>query len=82
MPRLRTGGRTRRSAMDGFELVEELLPEMLADAEHLEAHLIGERDLFHQVAQSLGGRQRLPTRRVRGAGPRVCVRRCPSHRSR
>jgi hypothetical protein len=34
---------------------QEIRPVMLADAEHLEADLIGQLDLFHQVAQPLRG---------------------------
>ena len=38
---------------------------VLADAEHLEADLIGELDLFHQIAEPLRRRQRPAGRRVR-----------------
>ena len=38
---------------------------MLADAEHLQADLIGQLDLLHQVAQPLRRAQDLPGGRVR-----------------
>ncbi len=38
---------------------------MLADAEHLEADLIGQLDLLHQVAQPLRRARDLPGGRVR-----------------
>ena len=39
---------------------EEIRPVMLADAEHIEANLIGEFDLFHEVAQTLRRAHGLP----------------------
>ena len=44
---------------------QKIRPVMLADAEHVEADLIGKLDLLHQVAQPLHRRQRLP---VAGSG--------------
>ena len=44
---------------------EEIRPVMLADAEHLQADLIGQLDLLHQVAQPLRRARGLPGGRVR-----------------
>jgi hypothetical protein len=38
---------------------------VLADAKHFETDLIGELDLFHQIAEPLHRRLRLAGRRVR-----------------
>ena len=43
---------------------EKIRPVMLADAEHFEADLVGQLDLFHQVAQPLRRIEQLAGRRV------------------
>ena len=45
---------------------EKIRTMVLADAEHFEAHLVGEFDLFDQVAQPLRRIEDAPGRRVRG----------------
>ena len=43
----------------------EVGPVVLADAEDVQAHLVGQLDLLHQVAQAPGGRDRRPRAAVR-----------------
>ena len=50
----------------------EIGPVVLADAEHIEADLVGQLDLFDQVAQPLRRVDGLPGRRI-GRGFRECV---------
>ena len=49
---------------DGGRRDREVGPVVLADAEHVEADLVGELDLLDQVAQPLGGADRAARRRV------------------
>jgi hypothetical protein len=42
----------------------EIGPVMLTEPEHLQAQLIGQFDLLDQVAQSIGGGDRLPCLRT------------------
>ena len=53
------------SSIGGAE-AEKIRPVMLADAEHLEADLIGQLDLLHQVAEPL--RRGLSVCLVAGSG--------------
>ena len=50
------GARGRGGEDDGGSGVEVLDAMMLTDAEDVEAELIGESDLFEQIAEAIGGR--------------------------
>ena len=63
--RMRLGALGRGREQHRRRRGQEIRPVMLADAEHLQADLIGQLDLLHQVAQPLRRAQHLP---VAGSG--------------